>query len=249
MITLESVNQGPLIIPARMYADWVQGAVYQAMGEPVARVVHDHGFVIEGRSLRLFTFSQLFGTYQLKSGVFAFNWPIQLVVSSPIRVIIDQFIQALLSRHQWRIGPTPCRLGSITVQEPRVTDNKILVRTLSPITIHSTFEKPDGGVYTQYYHPREVEFGRLIRTNLLRKYQVIYGHPWGGAESDFSIRAQGATKFHLVRYKKTIIKGYAGMFRLEGSKDLLQVGLDAGLGDRNSQGFGLVESISGNEVR
>lgn len=39
------------------------------------------------------------------------------------------------------------------------------------------------------------------------------------------------------------------MFRLEGSKDLLQVGLDAGLGDRNSQGFGLVESISGNEVR
>jgi len=42
---------------------------------------------------------------------------------------------------------------------------------------------------------------------------------------------------------KIIIKAWQGHFLLEGSPELIQFGLDAGLGNRNAQGFGMVELV------
>ncbi|MCY0900457.1 MAG: CRISPR-associated endoribonuclease Cas6 [Firmicutes bacterium] len=232
----------PLQIPVKHYADWLQGAIYQTMGDPIARAVHDNGFSVEKRILRLFAFSHILGRYQYSSGILVFNWPVRVVVSSPVHLIVEQFLQTVLSDREFRLGPTSCRISRVAVEDARVTSPETVVRTLSPITIHSTFTKPEGGTYTQYYHPREIEFGRLIAANLIRKYHAVHGHSWLGS-SALVINPVGRTKFHLVRYKNTIIKGYAGTFMVKGPMSLIQVGLDAGLGDRNSQGFGLVEVL------
>ncbi|MDW8006914.1 MAG: CRISPR-associated endoribonuclease Cas6, partial [Thermomicrobium sp.] len=45
----------------------------------------------------------------------------------------------------------------------------------------------------------------------------------------------------LERYKGTWIEGWVGRFVLEGPPDYLRLALEAGLGAKNSQGFGFVE--------
>ncbi|KUK58056.1 MAG: CRISPR-associated protein, Cas6 family, partial [Synergistales bacterium 53_16] len=40
------------------------------------------------------------------------------------------------------------------------------------------------------------------------------------------------------------IKGWWGIFRLKGPVELLRIGLDAGLGAKNSAGWGCVELMS-----
>jgi len=47
----------------------------------------------------------------------------------------------------------------------------------------------------------------------------------------------------VIRYKGTIIKGWMGKYRLTGKPELLTVALDAGLGAKNSQGFGCCEVV------
>jgi len=50
-----------------------------------------------------------------------------------------------------------------------------------------------------------------------------------------------------VKYKGTVIKGWMGIYRLKGAVSLLKMALDAGLGAKNSQGFGCVEIWCGEE--
>jgi len=41
--------------------------------------------------------------------------------------------------------------------------------------------------------------------------------------------------------RKTFIKGWVGRYKLSGETEFLQFALEAGLGGRNPQGFGMIE--------
>ena len=97
--------------------------------------------------------------------------------------------------------------------------------------------KYDGSKYTCYFAPGEPEFEELTWRNLARKYQIL-------TQSDppdtpaFSIEVKGNPKLSILKYKGTVIKGYICFLKLSGPQPLLQVAIDAGLGAKNSQGFG-----------
>ncbi|MBC7189418.1 hypothetical protein H5U35_04285, partial [Candidatus Aerophobetes bacterium] len=42
----------------------------------------------------------------------------------------------------------------------------------------------------------------------------------------------------------TLIKGWMGTYRLEGNPELIKFSYDAGLGAKNSQGFGMYEVVN-----
>jgi len=48
---------------------------------------------------------------------------------------------------------------------------------------------------------------------------------------------------NIVKYKDFYVKGYTCRLELEGPRELLQLALDAGIGSKNSQGFGCVELV------
>jgi CRISPR-associated endoribonuclease Cas6 len=64
-------------------------------------------------------------------------------------------------------------------------------------------------------------------------------------ERPIRIRALGVNPRakRLERYKGTWIEGWTGRFLLEGPPELLRLALEAGLGAKNSQGFGYVEEV------
>jgi CRISPR-associated endoribonuclease Cas6 len=60
---------------------------------------------------------------------------------------------------------------------------------------------------------------------------------------DFSISPLNTKKLkkRVVIYKDYVIKGWDGEFLVEGSKELMDIAYNAGIGSKNSQGFGCVE--------
>jgi CRISPR-associated endoribonuclease Cas6 len=41
----------------------------------------------------------------------------------------------------------------------------------------------------------------------------------------------------------TLIKGWMGVYKLEGNSQLIHIGYDTGIGSKNCQGFGMFEII------
>jgi CRISPR-associated endoribonuclease Cas6 len=132
-------------------------------------------------------------------------------------------------------------VDSVEARSPVVLSNVMTVTTLSPIVVYSTLTKADGSRYTCYFQPGESEFERLASRNLIKKFQAILEAD--SPEGTLLIRPLRQPRLHIVYYKDTVIKGYSGRLRLEGPKELILLALNAGLGSKNSQGFGCLEAI------
>jgi CRISPR-associated endoribonuclease Cas6 len=234
----------------------VQAAFYGLLTPAVAEVVHDKGFPVGKRTMRLFVFSRLLGDYRMRpdrkyevmeqrrSGgqrQIEFRGEIDLVVSSPLKTLVRDLANALVRHGFLRLGAEVLELRKVLLAEPKVTADRLLVRTLSPVTVYSTLYRKDGKPYALYFHPKEKEFERLVAQNLFRKYAAVHGQEAPYTMEAIRVWPQGRMQQNIVLYKKNVIKGYSGRFILEGPSELLQIGLDAGLGAKNSQGFGLVE--------
>jgi CRISPR-associated endoribonuclease Cas6 len=138
---------------------------------------------------------------------------------------------------------------SIDVMKPvRFTNSSIKVRAITPIEVHSTIVKPDGKKLTYYYSPFEKEFNNLINENSKKKWKSLFRKD---CEYNISIypHFRGSGYERIVYFgtgdNKTIIKGWKGYFEVSGKIEILQFIYDAGLGSRNSQGFGMVEVVDG----
>lgn len=245
-VTMEFTSpKSELVLPFH-YTEWLQAAIYHSMGNPVAQAVHDTGFPVDKRSLKLFTFSRLLGKYRANRETLTLYFPLKLVIASPLTMMIQELVNAIIVRSEFRLGPERLTLSTVAMDKTELNRTHIRVRTLSPLSTHSTLKKGDGSTYTVYYHPREREFSHYVTQNLLRKYQAIHGEPWWTQDAPHvHVQPCSEPKMNLVYYKDTIIKGYSGAFDISGPPELLQIGWDAGFGDRNSQGFGLVDAAGG----
>ena len=232
-----------MVVPVH-YAPLVQGLIYQQMENPALRTyLHDHGFPLQKRRFKLFTFSRLMGAaarYDRDSASLILTPPLHVTICSPIPFILQELGTSFLRQGQVRIGNARLTVQEMATAIPKVTGRSLRVRMLSPLVVYSTFDSTDasGRRYTHYYSPFEPRFVELVGTNLAKKHLLVYGRP--AVTDDFSIRPWSVVDQDLkvTRYKETIIKGWMGQYELTGDPDLLQMALDAGLGSKNSQGYG-----------
>jgi CRISPR-associated endoribonuclease Cas6 len=102
---------------------------------------------------------------------------------------------------------------------------------------------------TRYLVPSDGrEFSEAVRRNLLRKYELLQGTPVDSPfdlafDKEFLARSpHGGTK--LTTFKGIQVRGALAPFTLTGSVELMRTAWDCGLGEKNSGGFGMVESVS-----
>ncbi|HHW39898.1 MAG TPA: CRISPR-associated endoribonuclease Cas6 [Syntrophomonadaceae bacterium] len=232
---------GPVAIPVQ-YSHLVQGLIYRHLDNPVLRnYLHDQGFVLEKRRFKLFTFSRLLGKevrYDREKGCLVFTPPIRLLICSPIPFILQELGTGFLKEGSVRLGNARLEVMKFSTAAPRVRQAALRVRMLSPLVVYSTFANGDGKKYTYYYSPFEPRFADLVAENLAKKHLLIYGR---SAQSEgFALRPVGVrdSDQKVTYYKETVVKGWMGEYELSGDPGLLQVALDAGLGAKNSQGYG-----------
>ncbi len=224
------------------YNRLVQGMIYANISSELAAFLHDRGYMDGNRSFKLFTYSRLLGKYVLdqKQKKITFPQGATLYVSSPIKEFCTSLMGSMLQR--------PIQLGSLELETPQIKVEKlqvnaesITVNTLSPIVIYSTLNKPDGSTYTHYFQPGEQQFSNQLAKNLRKKYLSYYRQE--APQGNITVQVLNRPQQNITKYKQTIIKGYSCKLKLNGPRELLQLAIDAGVGAKNSQGFGCLTLV------
>ncbi|NLN42168.1 MAG: CRISPR-associated endoribonuclease Cas6, partial [Clostridiales bacterium] len=168
---------------------------------------------------------------------FVFMDKITIEISSPLTDFCESFANGIFKK-TIRMGSNMLDVASIKIDNQTVNSENVILYALSPIVAHSTLLRTDGRKYTCFFQPGEEDFRRIVAENLRKKYRAyINEEPPAG---EIVIRPLQTPRQHIVKYKEFIIKGYTCRLQITGPKELIQVGVDAGLGCKNSQGFGCV---------
>ncbi|MHB1611065.1 MAG: CRISPR-associated endoribonuclease Cas6 [Sulfobacillus sp.] len=229
------------------YSPLVQAAIYRTLEPSLASFIHDHGIRHSARQFRFFTFSRILGPYKLSADRQWINFPgdSELVISSPIDILLHSLARGFLDRAIVQIGTSSAVISAIESERvPLLSDSTIRIRTLSPIVAYNTMLRMDKRKYTLYREPSDPEFSRLVFENLRHKMAGL--REWMGqampsvSESPVRVRTHHA-RLRILKYRDIVVKGYDGVFTVTGDPALLHLGLESGFGSKNSQGFGCVE--------
>jgi CRISPR-associated endoribonuclease Cas6 len=235
-ITLSSEEK---ILLTSAYNRVIQGLIYSLLESNFRNELHDRGFSLGKRKFKLFTFSRLYGNFIRKGNIIEFDRKIIFFVSSPVEKIIEQISKGLLNG-KVQLETNTLDVESIDfVKKPTIT-SPIYIRTLSPITTYSTLYLTNGSKKTYYYSPHEDEFMSIIRSNLIKKATILNVMNKG----EFQLEPMNKQREVFLSFKGTLVRGWIGTFKATGDVNLISVGYEAGLGCKNSAGFGMIEVLN-----
>lgn len=221
--------------------------IYSLLPENYATFLHDTGFKYEKRGFKLFTFSRIFGkkirndSRKAKGGnsCLLFEPDIHFYIASPITKILQYVASSLVRKESIKLGRNKLYLKGIEVFSPRDFGEKVQIKMLSPMTVRSTLYSKNGKRKSYYYSPYEEEFSQLISGNLQKKYFLVHGRINDGGVKVVPVKP-GNEKV-IKGDNNFVIKAWDGVYELVGNPELIKLSYDTGLGEKNSQGFGMWE--------
>ena len=239
-------NADSLTIPI-CYHHQVQGLIYSLLRQGSGEALHDDSLDFGLRQYKLFTFSSLRGGKIIsKQKSLYFMRSAYLDVRSVRPEFCDALIAGLNSGHELSLYGQGITISSFSTQTTTLSENRLRLKMLSPLTIHRTDE--DG--HTCYLTPLDSDFADEISKNFIRKYYAFTGQE---PSDSIGIRAisLGAKDKYVTLYKKALnlgekdiyITGWRGEYELCGRPEYINFLYYCGLGARNSDGFGMFESI------
>ena len=243
-ITFESLNSN-LILPIH-YNHLIQALIYNIFSDKIADKLHNEGFRFGNRIFKMFIFSRILERGERNNKGLIFKRSISFYFSSPFLEITEDFGMGALSSYKFKLFNQEIYVSGVEIMAPPRLTEINLIKMLSPVTIHSTMEKADGIKKAYYYKPVEKEFSKLIEENAKKKIFLI--NKSDPSDSTLEIKPyRFSVKENLcvIKFKQTPIEAYTGIFELKGSKDLINATYDAGIGDKNPEGFGMWELWKG----
>lgn len=236
----------------------LQGFIYSLLKGSKYDYVHDK----EG--YKFFCFSNIFPAKDLKK-----NDIRTLIISSPDKEFVYHLNEMLLrlSNLEIKIGGMRFKVDYVDKLDVRLPRNSpFTLITGTPIIIRIPREKykaydvdPKGKydyVYWRSDHPIDL-FVSQLENNLTKKYAEYFG--LGNDNNMTELNVGGVEKprlflFQKFKFKKQVstkvpLKGFDQVvigtvwefgFDADANRDMIQFALDAGLGERNSLGFGFV---------
>jgi CRISPR-associated endoribonuclease Cas6 len=239
----------PCIIPFS-YTHALAAVVYRFLecsSHDYARFLHDEGYRAGTKRFKLFTFSQLLIRERRISpqGLVCLSPQITWQISSPVTEFVEHLATGLLQRGEMQLGGQRLAIARVCVAPPPAFAEEMRVRCLSPLVV-SVAEEHDAGLRARYVRADDPRLSEALRENLLKKFLVVFGR--APARDDLAIecdreylRRRGEEVYRLVDYKGTKIKAIMAPFVVRGSVELIALGYEAGFGEKNSMGFGMVE--------
>lgn len=233
--------------------------------------LHQKGYLSPiNKPIKLFVFSKLLVSRKNRS--YPENYMIihnhaqcSLFISSPmLEDFIQNFVVGLFSDQQIQIrGKRSLARFNIDQVEtlPIPAFNEIQCFTcLSPITLSTGSEEADDR-HEHFIRPSENNLPEAIRNNLISKYYTVYNKELKNDQLTFEIDAryyqrkggdEGISKLIKIKEgtpEETQVKAFETPFSLTGSRELMAVAYECGIGQRNSMGFGMVEVVNPENTR
>ncbi len=235
------------------YQYQVSSWIYRVIGQSDANFsyfLHNQGFQTQGRNFKLFTFSQLdVRPYRLNGNLIQLLGDIAtLKVRFYVEDSLTHFIHGLF-QHQKLV-----LINQHTSVHFDITSIELSTSTEFEPTMHYTCLSPicvsklrDNGT-TEYLHPADKQFGVLLLSNLQRKAEAlnIIESPISDS-TEFRFRLLNNPRKKGIHIKEssrfhTQIIGYLFDFEITAPLHLHKLGYYGGFGEKNSLGFGCVET-------
>ena len=213
------------------YNALIQGALYENWRGTFPEL-HNEGYSDGLHRFRLFTFSPLQGRYQVQGKQIFFDGAIRFEVRSPVSELIDALCDSLQERGSMILGRNELPIISLESADRFLFFRHASIRMLSPVTVHET--QPNG--QTIYYSPEDEMFLPLLAGNLESKLRAA-GIPAAPVLS--CVPDRRTLRKRVTTFKGIYITGYEGRFQLQATPEAMALLYYAGLGSRNSQGFGM----------
>ncbi len=220
-------------------------AIYSFLGRGDASFsdfLHNEGFYHQGKAFKLFTFSPLFCQRRkaVKDGLFM-EGKLDWFISSPREEFVTNLAHGILRQGFLLLLNQRLIVEQVEVLKPPSFDPRMSFRTLSPIVVSTGELNNDGKFHKRYLSPEQPEFSRILEGNLRRKYQACYGEEPSPEGIPLELLRHPQSK--LIDYKGIKVRGWFMRFAVEGNAGLIEIGYEAGFGENNSAGFGMVEVI------
>ncbi|BAT71830.1 CRISPR-associated protein Cas6 [Thermosulfidibacter takaii ABI70S6] len=235
------------------YNHIIQGFIYNNIQSTLAAKYHNVGYRYNKRVYKMFVFSRLFSKEKMvKNGTITFKSPVYFKLGAMDSELLESLAVNLLRKEIVELGGNKCRFLSIEVETPVKVEEKVLVKAISPISVHRVLYDATGKRKTYYYSPWERDFSQLILDNLKRKAKALYGEKMELPEVKNPVIvpvkvSSGNQK--VVIYKRNpqdrgyVIKGWLGLYELRLPQFYFDIAYSAGFGSRNSLGFGMVDVV------
>lgn len=198
-----------------------QSLLYRILPPERAAFLHEEGYRVDGRSMKLFAMSWPIasGRPVFEEKAIRFPLPVSLVVSTPVEPTLDGLASGALDAEKLRVGNNVLYCDHIEVRQLHASGESLVVRTLSPITCYDQVERY-GKPYTIYFGPYQKDFPVSVSNNLRRKFQALYpGRPL--PESPVQIEPIGRPLERIARFSPDVsfpIKAGGDAFALKAPK-------------------------------
>ena len=226
-----------LVMPLN-YNHAIQSCIYYLLSDRLeySDFIHNIGYAVNKDQFRLFTFGNIRGNYTISDKKMKIEGDLILEIRSASDDFIFVLKNALLKTDYLQIADAKFIVKLIEVTERKISAENLEVKMLSPIVARTNF---DNGK-SVFYNPSDEQFLPIIQQNLKNKFFSFYHcYPKG----EFFIEAIGNSKKVVTSYKDYWINAYLGRFKLFGSPEILDFLYQTGIGQRNSQGFGMFEIL------
>lgn len=241
-------NSGILQLPIH-YNHLIQSIIYKNLDRALSEWLHDKGYEYGKRRFKLFTFSRLLSKgvrIDSKERRIILKTPLYLKIGAMEKEILESLAVHFIKNNEIIMDETLCKLVSIEVEMPFKPNGPLRVKAISPITVYRTLYDREGRKKTYYFNPKEEEFSKLILDNLRRKAVSYYGDEEKLPPLDEAyIKPVRVTKKDEVRvnFKGTWIGGWTGIYEINLPEPYFTLAYNAGIGSKNSQGFGMVDVV------
>ena len=232
------------------YSFAISALIYRTLGQASAEFatrLHDEGFTSDKRKFKLFTFSRLDlkildrNRDQLRLA----DGNVTLQVSSPVSQFIENFVQGLFQSEKFIIANAAFALANAETLPPPEFTERMTFRALSPITEMTDVEGSKHGRFLDLSD----DWSEIIRRNLLHKYYALHGRKpeddrlrWAWDREYIAAERRGRRLSTLTDIHGIKVRGWRVPFMVEGSRELIELGYEAGFGNRNSMGFGMAQT-------
>ena len=222
---------------------WIYGVIARS-NSIYADWLHNNGFVNDYKRFKMFVYSNLFPQFKVIGDRLAIESDsLYLYLSFLPEKSTEEFVKGIFSENIFTLGDRKSKV------QFRVENIEALVspsfgsyefQTLSPVVVSQ--RRDDGSI--EYVSPEMEGYGRMLVNNLKEKYRAFYGKTFEG-DDGFEFELLTPVKSRLITIKAntpamTKIKGFNFHFGLKADNALINLMYEAGLGEKNSTGFGMI---------